>query len=74
MRVEILLFSGDYLGKKCRYWEYLGVLEKMIILEVWNGVGRGEDGVEGGGGGYEGQKTQRFRAKLKKVTGKGSTW
>ena len=63
MRVEILLFSGEYfLGKKCRYWEYLGVLEKMIILEVWNGVGRGEDGVEGGGGGYEGHKTQRFRA------------
>lgn len=32
------------------------------ILEVWIGVGRGEDGVEGGGGGYEGHKTQRFRA------------
>ena len=59
---NIIVFWRILLGKKCRYWEYLGVLEKMIILEVWNGVGRGEDGVEGGGGGYEGHKTQRFRA------------
>ena len=44
-------------GKKCWYWEYFGDFKNVIgnILEVWIGVGRGEDGVvKGGGGGFEG--------------------